>query len=64
MQTSDSILLQTAAPKVPVEQSYGKFGKDTVIAQFLRFREGGTKGDFLKNARYKNALAQIASSPN
>ena len=29
VQSKENILLQTAAPKVPVEPSYDKFAKDT-----------------------------------
>ena len=45
VQTWDNILLQTAALKVPIKPSYGKFGKDTEIAHFLRFCKSATKGN-------------------
>ena len=45
VQTSETILRQTAAPKVPAKPSFDKFGKDTQIAHFLRFFKGGTKGN-------------------
>ena len=45
VQTSHNMLLQIAAPKVPMKPSDGKVGKDTLIAQFLRFRKGGAKGN-------------------
>ena len=44
VQSSDNIVPQTAAPKVPASPSYGKFGKDTKIGHFLKFFIGGTKG--------------------
>ena len=41
--SSENILAQTPAPKVPASPSYEQFGKDTQIGQFLRFYKGGTK---------------------
>ena len=48
VQTSQIVLLQTAAAKVPTKQSYGKFGNDTLIAHFLRFSERRTKSNSSK----------------
>ena len=43
VQTSENILLQKAAPKVPGKPSYHKFGKDKIV-RCLRFCKGGSKG--------------------
>ena len=48
VQSSGSILAQTAPPKVPANPSYNKFRKDTKIGHFWRFFKGGTKGKWLK----------------
>ena len=68
VQSSDNIVLQTAALKVPAIPSNGQFRKDTKIGHFLKFFKGGTKGKSLKKqaelAGSKNTLPQIASSIN
>ena len=52
-----NILLQTAAPKVPAKPTYGKFGKDTLIAHFLKFCKVATKGTlFLKEDLKKHPV--------
>ena len=56
--------LQTAAPKVPVKPSYVKFGKDTLIAHFLKFCKVATKENSSKKKATKDTLAQIPSSSN
>ena len=43
----------TAAPKGPVKPSYGKFGKDTLIAHFLRFCKVATRGKLSKKEAKK-----------
>ena len=48
MQSSDNIVPQTAALKVPAIPSNGQFRKDTKIGHFLKFFKGGTKGKSLK----------------
>ena len=48
MQSSDNIVLQTAALKVPDIPSNGQFRKDTKIGHFLKFFKGGTKEKSLK----------------
>ena len=47
-QSSENILAQTAAPKVPAVSSFGQFSKVTKIGHFLRFSKGGTKGKLPK----------------
>ena len=68
MQSSDNILLQTAALKVPAIPNNDQFRKDTKIGHFLKFFKGGTKGKSLKKqaelAGSKNTLPQIPSSIN
>ena len=68
VQSSDNILPQTAALKVPAIPSNGQFRKDTKIGLFLKFFKGGTKGKSLKKqaelAGSKNTLPQIPSSIN
>ena len=68
VQSSDNIVPQTAALKVPANPSNGQFRKDTKIGQFLKFFKGGTKGKSLKKqaelAGSKNTLPQIPSSIN
>ena len=68
VQSSDNIVPQTAALKVPAIPSNGQFGKDTKIGHFLKFFKGGTKGKSLKKqaelAGSKNTLPQIPSSIN
>ena len=49
VQSSENILTQTAAPKVPAKPSSGKFSKDTKIGHFLKFFKGGTSENRLKN---------------
>ena len=65
MQSSDNIVPQTAALKVPAIPSNGQFRKDTKIGHFLKFFKGGTKGKSLKNKAEltgsKNTLRQISS---
>ena len=65
MQSSDNIVPQTAALKVPAIPSNGQFRKDTKIGHFLKFFKGGTKGKSLKKeaelAGSKNTLRQISS---
>ena len=65
MQSSDNIVPQTAALKVPAIPSNGQFRKDTKIGHFLKFFKGGTKGKSLKKyaelAGSKNTLRQIES---
>ena len=48
VQSSDNIVPQTAALKVPPIPSNDKFRKDTKIFHFLKFFKGGTKGKSLK----------------
>ena len=66
VQSSDNIVPQTAALKVPAFWSNDQFRKDTKIGHFLKFFIGGTKGKSLKKqaelAGAKNTLAQILSS--
>ena len=66
VQSSDNIVPQTAALKVPAITSNGQFRKDTKIGHFLKFFKGGTKGKSLKKqaelAGYKDTLPQIPSS--
>ena len=68
VQSSDNIVPQTAALKVPAIPSNGQFCKDTKIGHFLKFFKRGTKGKSLKKqaqlAGYKNTMPQIASSIN
>ena len=68
VQSSDNIVPQTAALKVPAIWSNDKFRKDTKIGHFLKFLKGGTKGKSLKKwlelAGSKNTLPQIPSSIN
>ena len=68
VQSSDNIVPQTAALKVPAIPSNGQFGKDTKIGHFLKFYKGGTKGKSLKKqaelAGSENTLPQISSSIN
>ena len=68
VQSSDNIVPQTAALKVPAIPSNGQFPKDTKIGHFLKFFKGGTKGKSLKKqtelAGSKNTLPQIPSSIN
>ena len=56
--------LQTASFKVPAKPSYGKFGKDTLIARFLKFCKVATKGNSPQKKATKNTLAQMPSPPN
>ena len=58
VQSSDNIVLQTAALKVPAIPSNGRFGKDSKIGHFLKFFKGGTKGKSLKKQ------AELAGSEN
>ena len=68
VQSSDNIVPQTAALKVPAIPSYDQFCKDTKIGHFLKFFKGWTKGKSLKKqaelAGSKNTLPQISSSIN
>ena len=68
VQSSENIVPQTAALKVPAIPSNGQFRKDTKIGHFLKFFKGGTKGKSLKKqaelAGSKNTLPQISSSIN
>ena len=68
VQSSDNIVPQTAALKVPAIPTNGQFRKDTKIGHFLKFFKGGTKGKSLKKqaelAGSKNTLPQIPSSLN
>ena len=68
VQSSDNIVPQTVALKVPAIWSNDKFCKDTKIGHFLKFFKGGTKGKSLKKwvelAGSKNTLPQIPSSIN
>ena len=68
MQSSDNIVPQTAALKVPAIPSNGEFRKDTKIGHFLKFFKGGTKRKSLKKkaelAGLKNTLPQIPYSIN
>ena len=59
MPTKRNILLQTAAPKVPVKSSYGKFAKETIGARFLKFCKVATQGNSCKKKATKNTLAQM-----
>ena len=51
--TSHNILLQTAAPKVPVKPSYVKFAKRTLSARFLKFCKVATRGNSCKKRAIK-----------
>ena len=62
--TSHNILLQTAAPKVPVKPSYVKFAKETLSARFLKFCKVATRGNSCKKKARKNTLARMPSCPN
>ena len=68
VQSSENIVPQTAALKVPAIPSNGQFRKDTKIGHFLKFFKGGTKAKSLKKqaelAGSKNTLPQISSSIN
>ena len=68
VQSSDNIVPQTAALKVPAIPSNDQFRKDTKIGHFLKFFKGGTKGKQLKKqakvAGSKDTLPQISSSIN
>ena len=68
VQSSDNIVSQTAALKVPAIPSNDQFCKDTKIGHFWKFFKGGTKGKSLKKqaelAGSKNTLLQIPSSIN
>ena len=64
MPTSYNILLQTAAPKVPVKPSYFKFAKGTLSARFLKFCKVATRGNFCKKKAKKKTLARMPSSLN
>ena len=48
-QRLEKILAQTAAPKVPEWQSYGKFRKVTLNPDFSEKVERGDQGKFFKN---------------
>ena len=48
MQSSDNIVPETAALKVPAISSNGQVRKDTKIGHFVKFFKGGTKGKSLK----------------
>ena len=50
----ETILAQTAAPKVPEWQSYGKFRKVTLNPHFSEKEERGDQGKFFKN-RHKSS---------
>ena len=62
--TSRNILLQTAAPKVPVKPSYVKFAKGTLSARFLKFCKVATRGNSCKKKARKNTLARMPLCPN
>ena len=68
VQSSENIVPETAAPKVPAIPSNDQFCKDTNIGHFLKFFKGGTKGKWLKkqaeHAGSKNTLPHISSSIN
>ena len=49
VKSSENILTQTAAPKVPAKPSSGKFSKDTKIGHFLKFFKGGPSENRLKS---------------
>ena len=62
--TKHNILLQTAAHKMPVKPSYGKFGKEYLIARVLKFCKVATRLNSCKKKATKNTLAEMPSSPN
>ena len=68
VQLSETILMQTAALKVPAKPSSGKSSKDTKIGHFLKFFKWGTKGKSFKKwaelGGSKNTPLQIRRSPN
>ena len=64
MPTSHNILLQTAAPKVPVKPSYVKFAKGTLCARFLKFCKVAIRGNSCKKKARKNNMARRPSSRN
>ena len=47
---------------VPVKPSYGKFGKETLSAHFLKFYKVTTRRKFSRKKATKNTLAQMPSS--
>ena len=49
VQRLENILVQTAAPKVPEWPSYGNFREVIQNPHFLKRRNGGDQGTFLKN---------------
>ena len=59
MQRLETILVKTAALKVPEWPSYGNFRNVTQNPHFLKKCKGGTKGYFSKIAQ-KDALAEKA----
>ena len=64
MPTLHNILLQTAAPKVPLSPSYVKFAKGTLSARFLKFCKVATRGNSCKKKATKNTLARMPSCRN
>ena len=62
--TLHNILLQTAAPKVPVNPSYLKFAKGTLSARFLKFCKVATRRKSCKKKVRKNTLARMPSCRN
>ena len=62
--TWHNILLQTAAPKVPVKPTYVKFAKEPLSACFLKFCKVATMGNSCKKKATKNTLAQMLLCPN
>ena len=61
---STTFCCKLASFKVPAKPSYGKFGKDTLIARFLKFCKVATKGNSPQKKATKNTLAQMPSPPN
>ena len=64
VQAQHNILLPTAAPKAPAKPSYGKFGKDTLKAHFLKFCKVATKGKYSEKKATKKNLGQMPSPRN
>ena len=64
MQSSDNIVPQIAALKVPAIPSNGQFRKDTKIGHFLKFFKGGDQGKMTqKVGRTRRLQKHPAANP-
>ena len=64
MQSSDNIVPQIAALKVPAIPSNGQFRKDTKIGHFLKFFKGGDQGKIAqKVGRTRRLQKHPAANP-